>query len=49
MPNEIMKIKKEGMPLHNTPSERGHLYVKLKIQMPKTLNEDQKAALEKIL
>ncbi len=48
MPNEIMKIKEEGMPVHNFPSQHGSLYVKLKIQMPKSLNDDQKAALEKI-
>jgi DnaJ-class molecular chaperone len=48
MPNEIMKIKEEGMPVHGVPSQHGDLFVKLKIQMPKTLTADQKAALEKI-
>ena len=33
MPNEIMKIKEEGMPVHNFPSQHGYLYVKLKIQI----------------
>jgi DnaJ-class molecular chaperone len=44
-----MKIKEEGMPVHGVPSQHGDLFVKLKIQMPKTLTADQKAALEKIL
>jgi hypothetical protein len=49
MPNEAMKIKEEGMPVHGVPSQHGDLFAELKIQMPKTLTADQKAALEKTL
>ena len=45
-PNEVMKIKEEGMPVHNFPSQHGDLHVKLKLQMPRSLTDSQKAALK---
>ena len=37
-PRQEIQIKGEGMPLHNTPSQRGSLYVKFRIDMPQSLN-----------
>lgn len=45
-PGYVHKIKGEGMPLHDDPSEKGDLYVTLKIKMPKKLNAEQKKAIE---
>lgn len=48
-PNQVMRIAGEGMPLHNTPSDTGKLHVKLKMQMPSSLNEEQRKQLEELL
>ena len=45
-PNEVLKIKEEGMPVHNFPSQHGDLHVKLKLQMPRTLTDAAKTAIQ---
>jgi DnaJ-class molecular chaperone len=38
----------EGMPKHNVPSEKGDLVVTCKVELPKSLTADQKAALSDV-
>jgi len=45
-PGHVHKIKGEGMPLHDDPSEKGDLFVVLKIKMPKKINAEQRKAIE---
>lgn len=45
-PGFVHKIKGEGMPLHDDPSENGDLYVVLKIKMPRKINDEQRKAIE---
>ena len=47
-PGQIKRMKGEGMPLHNTPSEFGDLHVKFTVQMPSSLSDAQKQAIETI-
>lgn len=44
-----MKIKGEGMPIHNTPSEFGDLHVTFVVEMPKKLSDEQKATISTLL
>ena len=37
------------MPVHNFPSQRGSLHVKYIVDLPKTLTQEQKDALDKVL
>lgn len=41
-PGTIRAIKKEGMPIHKNPYEKGNLYVKFDVKFPEnnTLSED---------
>ena len=39
-PFEILTMEKEGMPVHNFPSDRGAMHIKLDIQMPASLSGD---------
>jgi len=48
-PMEVRKIKGEGMPVHNFPSQTGDLHVKFNVRFPKTLSEAQVAALRDLL
>ena len=48
-PNQQIRIKGEGMPVHNFPSQRGDLTVILHIVFPRSLSESQKEALHSIL
>ena len=41
-PFQIMPLKNEGMPHHSTPSEKGTMFVKVKVKFPPTLTEAQK-------
>lgn len=41
-PMSVMKIKGEGMPIHNFPSDFGDLHVKFVVVMPDRLTEQQK-------
>ena len=45
----IMKVKGEGMPHHTVPSQKGDLYVHLKVALPKTLTQQQKDGFAQIL
>ena len=45
-PGEVKRIKGEGMPQHNFPSEFGDLFVKFSIKMPKELTDAQRQAIE---
>ena len=47
-PFEVRRIEEEGMPMHNTPSQRGTLFVKYIVDLPPTLNSEQIAAVEKL-
>ena len=44
-PDQVIKVSKEGMPKHNFSSEFGDLYVKLKVDFPRSLQEAQKKAI----
>ena len=48
-PNEVLRIREEGMPVHNFPSQHGDLFVKLKLKMPRTLSESAKNAIREHL
>lgn len=39
------EYKEEGMPLHNTPSEFGNLYITYTIKFPDSINQNQRKAL----
>jgi len=43
-PFETRRVVGEGMPVHNFPSQRGDLYIKYIVDLPRTLSDDQKAA-----
>ena len=47
-PFSWMTIAGEGMPLHNTPSEKGDLLIKFKVKLPGKLNSAQRNLLEEI-
>lgn len=44
-PGETKRIKREGMPHHNFPSEFGDLFVKFQFKMPTELTEAQRTAI----
>ena len=48
-PNQVMTIQNEGMPIHNYPSSKGQLEVTFKVKFPKKLNDEQRAAIKKLL
>ena len=41
-PGDIIKIKNEGMPIHENSAESGDLYVKIDVYVPELLTEAQK-------
>jgi len=45
----VWKIPKEGMPHHTVPSQRGDLYVKFAVELPKTLTQEQRDGFYTIL
>ena len=45
-PFEVRKVKGEGMPLHEVPSEFGDLHVKYKVVFPSHINAQQRAFVE---
>ena len=47
-PSEVKRLKGEGMPIHNFPSEHGDLFVKFIFKMPAALTEAQKTAIGEI-
>lgn len=46
---EILKIKNEGMPYLNSPSQRGDLFVKIEIAVPKNLSKDEQKLYAQLL
>lgn len=48
VPSTVHRITGEGMPLHNTPSEKGDMFVKLEVDFPATLSAAQKEAVAEI-
>eukprot|EP00162_Nutomonas_longa_P011572 comp20621_c0_seq1/m.42034 comp20621_c0_seq1/g.42034 ORF comp20621_c0_seq1/g.42034 comp20621_c0_seq1/m.42034 type:complete len:360 (-) comp20621_c0_seq1:42-1121(-) len=48
-PGEIMRIKGEGMPVHNVPSNKGDLLVQFTVRFPLNLSEKQKEQIKAIL
>jgi DnaJ family protein B protein 11 len=46
-PGDVIKVKGEGMPIHQT-SEKGDLYVKIDVIIPPHLTEQQKVLLEEL-
>ena len=47
-PAEVKRMKGEGMPIHNFPSEHGDLFVKFQFKMPNQLSEEQKTLIGQI-
>ena len=48
-PNQVVKIKGEGMPKHGTPSEFGDLSITFTVDFPQTIDPELAAGLEKLL
>lgn len=48
-PGDIIKVPYKGMPILGRPDERGDLYVKVRVEIPKRLTEEQRRALEEIV
>lgn len=46
---EVFKIKNEGMPYLNNPSQRGDLFVKIEIVVPKNLSKDEQKLYQQLL
>mmetsp|Transcript_50300 Transcript_50300/g.83491 ORF Transcript_50300/g.83491 Transcript_50300/m.83491 type:complete len:365 (-) Transcript_50300:32-1126(-) len=49
IPGFVQRIKGEGLPVHNFPSQRGDLFVEYTVIFPKFLNPEQRKAINKIL
>ena len=47
-PGQSRRIKGEGMPVHNFPSDRGDLVVRYKLKMPGSLTDEQRQLLEQV-
>ena len=47
-PGQSRRIKGEGMPVHNFPSDRGDLVVRYKLKMPGSLTDEQRKLLEQV-
>ena len=45
-PDHVLRIKGQGVPTLRNPSQRGDLFVTLKVEVPKRLNEKQRMALK---
>ena len=45
-PDTVLRVKGQGVPVLRNPSQRGDLFVTLKIEVPKRLNEKQRMALK---
>ena len=47
-PFSVRKITGEGMPVHNFPNQKGDLYIKFIVKLPKTLSESEKELVREI-
>ena len=45
-PDTVLRVRGQGVPVLRNPSQRGDLFVTLKIEVPKRLNEKQRMALK---
>ena len=45
-PEQVIRLSGRGMPKLRSPKEKGDLFVRVKVKIPKNLSEDQKALLE---
>ena len=45
-PDHVLRVKGQGVPYLRNPSQRGDLFVTLKVEVPKRLNEKQRMALK---
>lgn len=41
-PGEIEKLKGEGMPVYNSPSDRGDLIITYQVELPQKLSQEQR-------
>lgn len=48
-PGQKARVKGEGMPKHNFPSEKGDMIVTYKVKMPDSLTAEQRAGLAALL
>jgi DnaJ-related protein SCJ1 len=48
-PDSIIRLEGKGMPIHNSPLDRGNLNVKLKLTLPNRLTDKQKELVNQIL
>jgi len=44
----VLKLKKQGMPKYNNPTERGDLYAKILVNIPQNLSQEEKELFEKL-
>ncbi len=47
-PGDVMRVPGQGMPVLGRPGERGDLYIKFKVVIPKKLSDEQKELLERL-
>lgn len=48
-PFEVKPLKGEGMPVHNSASNKGDLHLKFKVRLPEKLSDAEKSLIESIL
>lgn len=48
-PDSYVRIQGKGMPIHNSPGDKGDLMVKLKLFLPSKLTAEQREAVSRIL
>ena len=47
-PFEVKRLDNEGMPVHNFPSQKGVLHVKMEVDFPSSLTQEQKDLVGKL-
>ncbi|MES1915202.1 MAG: hypothetical protein MHM6MM_007178 [Cercozoa sp. M6MM] len=47
-PGQVIRVRGEGMPKHEVPSERGDLFLHVRVEFPSSLTEEQRAHLRDI-
>jgi DnaJ-class molecular chaperone len=47
-PFEVKRLEGEGMPVHNFPSQKGVLHVKMEVDFPASLTAEQKELVGKL-
>jgi DnaJ-class molecular chaperone len=46
-PEQVFRVAGRGMPMLKSPEQRGDLFVKVKLTLPRRLSEEQKTLLQK--